>query len=64
MVEKSTWFVPYFFQCNFSGRNIHVISTYFIPRNFDGQKFGNVFSKMLADENIRGGFPVSVTLDS
>ena len=27
----------YFFRCNLSGRNIHVVFTYLFQRNFDGQ---------------------------
>ena len=63
MLEKSTLFPLYLFQCNYSGRNIHVVSTYFIRRNFDGQKFDIIFGKLQANENIRG-FPVFVTLNS
>ena len=54
----------YFFRSNLSGRNIHVVFTYFFLRNFDGQKFNIVSGKLEANENIRGGFPVFVTLNS
>ena len=64
MVRKSAWFAPHFFWCTFSGRNIHVGSTYFVRRNFDGQKFDIVFRNLYANENIRGGFPVFVTFNS
>ena len=53
-----------FFRSNFSGRNSHVISTYFFRGNFDGQKSDIVFDNLWANENIRGSFPVFVTLNS
>ena len=54
----------HFFWCNISGRNIDVVSTYFFRGNFDWKKFGTVFGNLQANENIRGGFPVFVTLNS
>ena len=66
----------YFFWCNFDGRKISVFSTYFswsryaylftyfFRRNFDGLKFDIVFGKLQANENIRKGFPLFVTLNS
>ena len=56
LFEKSTLFPHTFFRCNLSGRNIHVVFTYFFLRNFDGQKNDIVFGKLQANENIRGGF--------
>ena len=52
----------YFFRCNFFIRNIHGTYTYCFQRNFDGQKFDVVFGKLRTNENIRGGFPLFVTL--
>ena len=46
----------YFFRFNFAGRNIYVVFIYFFRRNFDRQRFGIVFGKLLANENIREGF--------
>ena len=37
---------------------------HFFLQNLDGQKFDVVFSKLEANENIRGGFLLLVTLKS
>ena len=54
----------YFFRGNFDGRKIHFVCYYFFRRNFNGQKFDFVFGKLWANENIREGFPLLVTLKS
>ena len=67
----------YLFRCNFDGRKIYVVSMHFFRCNFFGQNihvvstmecvsmFLLIFSKFLkANENIRGGLPVLVTLNS
>ena len=36
----------YFYQCNFDGRNMHVVFTYFFRCNFDGQRFVIDFGKL------------------
>ena len=46
----------YFLRYNFDVRNMHVVFNYFFQSNFDGQKFGIVFGKLYANENIREGF--------
>ena len=38
VAEKSRLFPRTLFRCNFSGRNIHVVSTYFLRGNCDGKK--------------------------
>ena len=52
----------YIFRRNFDGRIIHFVCTYFFRRNFD--EFNVTIGKLLANENIRGGFPLLVTLKS
>ena len=78
MVKKSTYLLraffdvisfieipslsTYFCRRNFDGLIIHFVCTYFFRRNFD--EFDVVVGKLLANENIRGGFLLSVTLKS
>ena len=54
----------YLFRRHFDGRKIHVVCTWFFRGNFDGQKFDAAFGKLQANESIRGGVPLLVTLKS
>ena len=60
MVEKST--VLLIFWLNFDCRKIHFVCAYFFRQNFD--EFYVIFGKLWANENIRGIFPLLVTLKS
>ena len=52
----------YFFWRNFDDQIIHFVCTHFFRRNFD--EIEVVVAKLYANENIRGGFPLIVTLKS
>ena len=49
------------FQCNFDGRNIHGVSTYFFQRNLDGEK-STLFAPVFFDEILMGKNSTSLSV--
>ena len=56
------WSKNPFSRCSFDGQKIDVVCTYFFDEISTGKKLTLILVKSQANENIRGGFPLLVTL--
>ena len=54
----------YFYRRNFDGRKIHVVYTYFFNEISMGKNSTSFVIKLSGNENLRGGFPLLVTLEN
>ena len=68
MVENSTYFyletTTYFFRCNFDGRNMHLVFTYFFDLILMGKNLTSFLVSCKLMKILKKIFPVFVTLNS
>ena len=62
LVKKNSCVSTYFFRCNFDGRKIHVVLYDFFDETSTRKNSTPLLVKLQANENIRGRFPLLVTL--